>query len=153
MPMNDVQITIDGRTKQVATIVWRRTDGRLEVLLITSRDTGRWVVPKGWPKSGKPLWKSAAEEVWEEAGVEGAITDAPIGTYDYDKSEDDGDDRPFTADVFVMECINQVDEFPEAAVRQRFWTTPDSAADLLDERGLRALIRRFADMVPGAPHR
>src|SRR5205085_5647367 len=71
---------------QSAALPWRRTGkGDLEVLLITSRETRRWVIPKGWPIKGKSSAKSAAREAFEEAGVTGKVKKSPVGTYAYDK--------------------------------------------------------------------
>jgi hypothetical protein len=50
-----------------------------EVLLVTSRETKRWIIPKGWPKKRKDPWESGAREAAEEAGVIGKIGREPIG--------------------------------------------------------------------------
>ena len=71
---------------QYAALPWRMTDGTLEVLLLTSRGTGRWVIPKGWPHDSFSSAHSAAQEAYEEAGIRGAITREPIGSYRYDKN-------------------------------------------------------------------
>jgi 8-oxo-dGTP pyrophosphatase MutT (NUDIX family) len=56
-----------------------------EVLLVTSRDTGRWIIPKGWPLKGKAPHKAAAREAREEAGVVGKINRRAIGAFSYRK--------------------------------------------------------------------
>ncbi|MEN9850080.1 MAG: hypothetical protein RL128_243, partial [Pseudomonadota bacterium] len=66
--------TMVART-QYGALCWRMHRGKVEVLLITSRDTGRWVIPKGWPIDGLAPAQTAAREAWEEAGVEGDIAD------------------------------------------------------------------------------
>ena len=68
---------------QYAALPWRMPGKRLEILLLTSRDTGRWVIPKGWPKKGLRPWETAAEEAYEEGGIHGAIEQAALGWYDY----------------------------------------------------------------------
>ena len=42
----------DVRT-QFAALCWRVMDGKVQILLITSRGSGRWIVPKGWPMDGQ----------------------------------------------------------------------------------------------------
>ena len=70
---------------QFAALPWRRNaDGEVEVLMITSRDTRRWVIPKGWPIKGIKSPKSAAQEAFEEAGVIGKVRKSPVGAYAYD---------------------------------------------------------------------
>ena len=76
-------------SNQVAAIpVRRRDDGNLEVLLVTSRETRRWIVPKGWPWPEVSDHEAAAAEAWEEAGVRGRILADGLGTYTYDKQRD-----------------------------------------------------------------
>ena len=71
--------------EQVGALCWRLHKWRVQVLLVTSRDTGRWVLPKGWPMAGKTAEAAAAREAWEEAGVEGLVQAQSIGRYCYDK--------------------------------------------------------------------
>ena len=68
---------------QVAALPFRIKDGKIEVLLVTSRETKRWLIPKGWPMKGKKPHKAAAQEAEEEAGVKGEIKNKPLGSYDY----------------------------------------------------------------------
>ncbi len=82
--------------KQVAALPFRvGADGRIEVLLITSRDTGRWIIPKGWPMAGRKAHQAAEREAYEEAGLEGQIAANPVGRYHYQKRFDHG--RAFPA--------------------------------------------------------
>ena len=74
-----------GQSTQVAALCWRKHRDRVEVLLITSRDTGRWVLPKGWPIPGLNAHEAAAIEAWEEAGVRGPVTPDALGYFGYDK--------------------------------------------------------------------
>src|SRR4051794_32208259 len=68
---------------QIGALPFRVIDGKFEILLVTSRETKRWLIPKGWPMKGKKPYKAAAQEAAEEAGVKGRIGDKPIGHYDY----------------------------------------------------------------------
>ena len=82
---------------QVAALCYRETPKGKQVLLITSRDTGRWIVPKGWPVDGLDGAEAALQEAWEEAGVSKAdIESAPMGYYDYNKRLDHGLTTPVT---------------------------------------------------------
>ncbi|UWR21634.1 NUDIX hydrolase [Sulfitobacter sp. S190] len=130
------------RRPQVAALCLRHSpSGATEVLLITSRDTGRWIIPKGWPMDGMSDAEAAAQEAWEEAGVEVATVDAtPVGSFDYDKGLKDGASTPVRATVFRADVKGMCDDFPEAAQRKRAWFAPATAARLVAEPQLRDLL-------------
>lgn len=111
------------------------------VLLVTSRGTGRWIIPKGWPMEGATLRRAAAREAWEEAGVEGDVQRDEIGRYHYDKDQDQGFSVPVEVCVFKLIVTRQVDEFPEKDQRRRGWFTPEEAALRVVEPGLKQLLR------------
>jgi len=129
---------------QLATIPWRRTDsGEVEVLLLTSRETARWVIPKGWPMKGKKPYQAAATEALEEAGVLGKIAKRAIGSFEYWKRRD----RHFdlcTVKVYLMEFEQQLGDWRERGQRQTVWVPPARAAELVDEPGLTALFEALA---------
>lgn len=124
---------------QVAALCRDGASGK--VLLITSRGTGRWIVPKGWPMPGKTLAQAAQQEAWEEAGVRGQIDEAHIGTYHYDKVQDEGFSVPLEVRVFALTVQEVSANFPEHAQRRREWFDPDEAARLVDEPDLRKLLK------------
>lgn len=127
--------------KQVAALPFRRLeDGSLRVLLVTSRETRRYVIPKGWPWRGVKDHKAAAEEAREEAGILGKARKKSIGTYTYDKRQPEGV-VPVRVRVFLLEVIEELDEWPESAERKRTWFTPERAARAVDEPELARLIR------------
>jgi len=127
--------------QQVAALCYRDTTQGQEVLMITSRDTGRWILPKGWPMRDKTDAEAAAQEAWEEAGVKPAvIADTPIGSYGYDKVLDNGLAMPIETTVYAVEVDKLANKFPEAKERKRKWMRPDKAANLVDEPELRALL-------------
>lgn len=72
---------------QCGALCWRENGADVEILLVTSRDTGRWVIPKGWPMIGKTLAEAAAQEAWEEAGIKGVVHLVPLGSYRYIKPQ------------------------------------------------------------------
>jgi 8-oxo-dGTP pyrophosphatase MutT (NUDIX family) len=126
----------------VAALCTRKSGGKREVLLITSRDTGRWVLPKGWPMSDRSAADAALQEAWEEAGVrEARIRPHPIGTFDYDKRIDDGGTIPVRVEVFLARVDKTARDFPEADQRKRRWVRPGDAAKMVDEPGLKAMLR------------
>ena len=118
------------------------------VLLITSRGTGRWIIPKGWPMSGKSLPGAAATEAWEEAGVEGVVEPQEIGRYRYDKVRDRGFGTPVEVRVFRLRVGALRRDFPEHAERERAWFTPAEAAVRVAEPGLAAILRALDGWQP-----
>ncbi|MDB6177113.1 NUDIX hydrolase [Paracoccus sp. Z330] len=126
-------------------------DGKTgKVLLISSRGTGRWVVPKGWPMEGRTLHGAAAQEAWEEAGIKGHIGNVELGRYRYDKDQDSGFAFPVEVRVFLLEVEKVADSYPEVQERTREWFQPLQAAELVDEEGLRDILRNLADLPNGA---
>jgi 8-oxo-dGTP pyrophosphatase MutT (NUDIX family) len=129
------------KSYQVAAIPIRRTSvGRCEVLLVTSRETRRWVIPKGWPWPQVEDHVAAAGEAWEEAGVRGQIAADCIGTFDYDKHRD-GKSRCVTVLVYLLEVSEEAPTWPEVAERRRGWFSPTAAAELVAEPALQDLLR------------
>lgn len=141
------------RRTQHGALCWRRVDGAVQVLLITSRDTGRWVIPKGWPVAGLDAAASAAREAWEEAGARGDADPAPLGWYGYDKLRSRRGKRvavPCVVSVHALQVAGQDEDFPEAQERRRQWFAPSDAAALVDEPELAALIAGFRPPGDGA---
>lgn len=129
---------------QVAALCYRSDAAGKKVLLISSRDSRRWVVPKGWPMDGYDAPGAAMQEAWEEAGVvEGNINREPVGTYDYDKQLDNGAEVPVETTVFAVEVKRLEKDFPEAAERELKWVAPEEAATMVDEPGLQEILRQL----------
>lgn len=129
---------------QAAILPFRRmTDGTTQILLITSRDTGRWVIPKGNMTASQTAHGTAVQEALEEAGVRGVTSDRTIGHYDYRKyrGRDHWDLAHVT--VFAMEVTVTLDDWKEAAQRQRRWFAQAKAARRVAEKQLRTLIANF----------
>jgi len=130
--------------KQVAAVCYKGKGKNRKVLVITSRETKRWIIPKGWPIDGLGPDAAAAQEAWEEAGVKPAVVKPDsIGTYDYDKRLKNGDIVPCATQVFAIEVSKLEDEFPEVDERTRKWVDSDEAAELVDEPGLKAILEKF----------
>lgn len=128
---------------QYAALPWRRGPEGLEVLLITSRETRRWVIPKGWPMRDFAPDAAAAREAFEEAGVVGKTRRRGIGTYHYDKRLRSGRVQHVRVMVFSLEVAELRDIWPEMVERDREWVSLAEAAHRVDERELKALISRF----------
>lgn len=128
---------------QIGALPWRRSGGRVEVLLVTSRETRRWVIPKGWPMTGLSDPEAAATEAWEEAGVKGLIGPVPIGGFTYDKRMKDGSDRACRVKVYPLEVTVHRDEWPEAEQRDRRWMSLKEASEAVQEGELSRLLLGF----------
>ena len=127
---------------QVAALCYRDTAEGKRVLLITSRDTGRWIVPKGWPRDGRDGPRAALQEAWEEAGVRKAeIESDPVGFYYYAKGMTEGLTIPVEAQVYLTRVKELGEDYPEADVRKRAWFTPERAAELVEEPDLQDMLR------------
>ena len=127
-----------------------REDGLWIVLLVTSRGTRRWVLPKGWVERGVPDAEQAAREAFEEAGIVGDIADRPIGRYRYDKRLRTGRCISCRVDVFAMWVSGRLDDWPEKRQREAAWFTPAEAAALVEEAGLADILRGL-DGAPPLP--
>lgn len=128
---------------QYAALCYRRTGHGQEILLITSRGTGRWVLPKGWSMKKKSGSGAAAREAYEEAGAVGQIGQQPVGTFEYRKWLRGGLPVQCIVRVYPLEVERLEDDFPEKDQRQRQWFSPQQASELVEEPQLQALIRRF----------
>ena len=128
---------------QVAALCFRGNGPDKRVLLITSRDTGRWILPKGWPINGLDAPNAAKQEAWEEAGVTGDVNSTPIGQFSYEKSMDTGGISRCDTSVFEVQVTELADTFPESDKRTRKWVTPLEAANMVQEPELSAILAAF----------
>jgi len=121
-----------------------REEPTLQVMLVSSRETRRWVLPKGWPMKGKKPHLVAAQEALEEAGLLGKIAKEPIGSYHYLKRMANGAAIACEVGVFPFRVGKQRKNWPERDQRTTGWFDIADAAHLVDEPELRDLILRFA---------
>lgn len=142
---NQVPAVVAVPAGQVAALCWRMHKGQAQVLLVTSRDTGRWVLPKGWPMPDRNPDAAAAREAWEEAGVEGKVSAAAIGQYCYDKVLRNRDTLACAVAVYPLRVTNLKSNFPERNERRRKWFSAQEAAHLVAEAELRAMLTWLAD--------
>lgn len=147
----DLNIVADSAVqRQLGGLCWRKKNDRVQILLITSRETGRWVLPKGWPMADRSNEKAVAIEAWEEAGATGRVG-PQIGQYQYDKIQFRATDRqvmvPCRVDVHAMRITDLSKRYPERKQRRRKWFDLAVAAQKVHEPDLAALIAGF---VPAA---
>ena len=129
---------------QLAALCWRMTGTEREVLLVSS-SSGRWILPKGWPIANKTEAQTALTEAWEEAGVKkGKVTRRPVGSFLTAKRTLAGDDEPCLLRVYAIRVDKTADIYPEREARDRIWVTPEQAASMVDEDGLRDIFAKFA---------
>jgi 8-oxo-dGTP pyrophosphatase MutT (NUDIX family) len=124
--------------------VRRNADGSLLVLLVTTLQTQRWIIPKGWPWPGQHDHAAAAEEAREEAGVLGEAYTGSIGSYTYEKRRASGL-VPVRVTVYLLEVREELETWPECEQRQRAWFTPSEAAAAVQEPELRDLLLQLQD--------
>ena len=129
--------------KQYAALPFIVTAGRTEVLLITSRESHRWIIPKGWPKKSLAAHKLAALEAFEEAGIAGHVSKLPIGRFKYIKIHGNNSKSKCDVEVFGLEVDRQYLEWPEKGEREYRWMSVKKASGLVKEKELKKLLRSF----------
>lgn len=147
--MRDAMMPLSGSTQlmpllQVAALCYRLKAGKVEILLVTSRGSGRWLVPKGWPIAGLDGAGAALQEAWEEAGVKlGCVAAQPVGQYSYFKR---GTGRsPVHMQVLLYPVLVEktAHSFPECDERRRRWVSAKRASKMVQEPDLAAILRHF----------
>ena len=129
------------KATQVGALCTRKKNDKREVLLITSRGTRRWVIPKGWQMSGLSDSQAATVEAWEEAGVSAAkVNKRPLGSFKYDKELNDGTQATVSVTVFQLRVEEMKKKFPEYRERRICWVSPKKAAKLVREPGLKKIM-------------
>lgn len=128
---------------QFAALCYRKHGDGLEFLLVTSRDTGRWVIPKGWPMGNRPGFGVAEQEAFEEAGVHGLVEHEPVGSFSYEKAMPEGIKLACRVQVFAIEVIHVDENFKEKHCRRLEWVSPAEAVRRVAEPELKTLIHRF----------
>lgn len=140
---------------QIGALVWRIRKKQPEFLLVTSRETKRWVIPKGWPMPHLVHSNAAKQEAQEEAGITGRVQRKPLGTFTYDKVRPDGTSQPCKVLVFALAYEEKAERWPERKERKREWFPAVDAIRKVNEPGLKALMKTLADelveKLPKAP--
>lgn len=122
--------------------------GALQILLATSRDTKRWVIPKGWPMKKRAPHEAAAREAFEEAGLVGVIDERAVGSYDYEKRLKDGVTVLCRVEVFPLRVEEQRRRWPEYKQRETRWFDLEEGAAAVHETELAAIMRSLNRLLP-----
>ncbi|MFK7753115.1 MAG: NUDIX hydrolase [Sedimentitalea sp.] len=128
---------------QFAALCYRVRSGKVDILLVTSRRSKRWIVPKGWPMDGRTPAASATQEAWEEAGVIGKPVDRCLGLYSYSKIMDEGVEYPCVAMIYPVRVRQLSRDFPERGQRRRKWFSQKKAAARVMEPELARILSDF----------
>lgn len=146
-PMKKAKRKTGEKRSQIAAMPIRRAaDGSTELLLVTSRTTRRWIVPKGWPMKGVKDRDAAAQEAYEEAGVLGRVSEKPAGRYSYWKRMSDHF-ALCEVKLYLLEVEQQHADFREQHQRDLHWFKLADAADIVDEPELSTAIRKLQAQV------
>lgn len=129
--------------RQVAALPWEKRKGTLFVALVNSRETGRLVLPKGWPEKGMTDPQAAEQEAFEEAGLKGKMSNKIVGTYEYVKVIGPGFALPCIVDIYPMQVRKMLSSWPEKLERARFWMTLEDAAKRVAEPALAEILKNF----------
>jgi 8-oxo-dGTP pyrophosphatase MutT (NUDIX family) len=133
------------RALQFGALPWRIGErGTREILLLTSRETHRWVIPKGWPMKGRKPAEAASQEAYEEAGLIGRIIGKkPVGSFHYEKRLAK---KAILCQVrvFLFRVERQLDDWPERTMRETRWVDAEDAAALVEEGSLAEITKGFA---------
>jgi 8-oxo-dGTP pyrophosphatase MutT (NUDIX family) len=132
------------RTQVAALPIRREKRGEVRVLLITSRETKRWIIPKGWPMKGRTNAQAAAQEALEEAGLEGRVQKEPFGKYLYWK-RGEANFELCEVLVYLLDVKRQRETWREKGQREARWFSVEDAAELVEEPGLTAVIASLGD--------
>jgi 8-oxo-dGTP pyrophosphatase MutT (NUDIX family) len=130
------------KSKQYAALPFRRNQNRLEVLLITTRNKGRWSVPKGWPIERTTPHGTAAIEAFEEAGLLGKIAPVEVGRFKHRKVRKKQEVK-CEVRIFPLNVTNEESDWPEKGQRRRRWVSHNAAAQLVHKQGLRRAIENL----------
>ena len=129
--------------RQIAALPYRRTvSGEIDLLILTSRTTGRFIIPKGWPKKSRADYEAAAKEAKQEAGVTGDVMQEPFGSYQYWKRMRTAF-VPVTVTVYPLSVTADLPDWRERKQRLRRWMAREEAIQLIDEPELVSLISQF----------
>jgi 8-oxo-dGTP pyrophosphatase MutT (NUDIX family) len=135
--------SVDGAIRQYGALCHRTADHGREVLLITTRQTRRWMIPKGWPIPGLDPSAVAEQEAWEEAGIIGRAKHRNFGAFHYGKELADGRKVRPLVEVHLLKARKQKRRFPEMAERDVVWLNPVDAANRVCEPELKQLLLKF----------
>lgn len=139
-------VSVAALSRQVAAIPLRSEAGQPRILMVTTRKSRKWIVPKGWHIPGLAGFEAAAREAFEEAGVRGIVSQRPIGQYDYIKTREPRPDLTCRVDVYLLHVNEELPVWPEMTRRDREWVNLDEAVARAGHAGLGTLIAKNPDI-------
>jgi 8-oxo-dGTP pyrophosphatase MutT (NUDIX family) len=146
LPPSILQPVLSDKTQlrtQFAALCFRQRNGKTQVLLVTGRKSGKWILPKGWPMPGRAPAQVAAQEAWEEAGVKGDPIDRCLGLYSYRKNTRQGVTLPCIALIYPVKVRRLKKSWPETGQRRRKWFPLKKAARKVSSPQLAQALRDF----------
>lgn len=133
--------------KQIGALCYKLEEKKLKILLIKSRRSKRWVIPKGWKLATMNSRMSVAVEAWEEAGVQGKVSKRPIGFYHYRKADKDQSFFTCEVKVYSLNVLKLKKKFPEMSERKSKWFSFSDASMLVDEPELKKIFLKFQKVI------
>jgi len=128
---------------QFGALCWRQQNDEVQVLLVTTRRSQRWILPKGWPVHDATPAEAALTEAWEEAGVVGKVKTSCLGIFSYCKGLPDDSNLPCVVAVFPVKVKELENDWPEKESRKRKWYSLKQAANLVEDPELSGILRKF----------
>jgi 8-oxo-dGTP pyrophosphatase MutT (NUDIX family) len=133
--------------RQAGVIAYRILKGKVQILLVTSRETRRWIIPKGNIAARSTPARAASREAYEEAGVKGPIVNPiPLGIYTYFKKLRSGGSRAATVEVYLLKVKKHLKKWPEKRERSLAWMSTTEAMELIEEPGVVPLLARLREL-------
>jgi 8-oxo-dGTP pyrophosphatase MutT (NUDIX family) len=127
--------------EQSCVVPYRVAETSVTFALITSRNTGRWIVPKGTVEPNMTAAASAAKEALEEAGLLGTTGAQPLGEYFYSKFG-----RVYRVEIYPFLVTQQLDDWDEKHFRTREWVNAVDALSRITEAAVQDAIRQLAEI-------
>ncbi len=128
---------------QSGVIPYRKKNGKIEVLLVTSIRKKNWIVPKGFIEYHMSPFQSAKKEAFEEAGVKGSNSTKILGSYKVRKNGSE-----LLTKIYSMKVTRIFKDYPEKNLRKRKWFSVYDAAKKVEIAELATIIRRLARIYP-----
>ena len=133
--------------KQIGALCFKIEEKKLKILLVKSRRSKRWVIPKGWKLATMNSRMSVAVEAWEEAGVQGKVSKRPVGFYHYRKSDKNASFFSCEVKVYSLNVLKLKKKFPEMSERKSKWFSCKDASMMVDEPELKKIILKFQKII------
>ncbi len=124
--------------QQSGVVPYRVKNGKMEVLLITTRRRQNWVIPKGSVINGMSPAASAAKEAWEEAGILGQVDSKELDTYKYRRKG-----KTYKVKMFLLPVETVLEDYPEVGQRKRQWVKLTQAVSRVKKNSIKRILKGF----------